>query len=850
MIRNKNYLLLIMFSMMIVCLFVIFMPITSYEVNREYNNVFKDNAETKDIIMYNNNDYVDLHDEEISLGDTCGYDCSGYLSGSTCYSGTADGNTKDTCTGHWVSYHCYKFSSAATYKCTSCDRGKYINGNSCSTCPSGKYCRGGSSQPINCSPGTYSTGGASSCTPCPAGTYQDASGQTRCKSCEGNTYTNTTGQRTCKKCGVNRVQSDHQGCRTCSANTTFDDKKTSPGDPANFYVVYRDCIGRLSITGTGGTTSGSSNINGSGAMPASIVTNTPCTKMSVDVTLSNDGASLSAGKVEVEVVDEWRTICTDCSIQEDLDNKFYADKNAADSYGSGKEALSDSNGNYYHYDEVKSRSCNKPKPIKTYDYCCVDNELPGLSQTVFSVTRARSQNCNYYAGIKGKPIAAYTLLLASPDGNFNMSKCQAPPPIPGTCKPSPIIVDNNQQKNATTCETTMTLSTSDGEQCTNNDNNSNKSFYRIKCNTDVKTKFEYADDDDTNSSRSLLRGQGFDYGIYVDSKVTCEYTFYDDVWLNVYNNFIQKIKLIDDNLELYARNNDSTGWENYIRNNWKNKLKDTNVRTLYELWNIIERLKEIVEYYNKYTPNNNYNESANIKMETKENGTPVNIEENFDMTVLSQGVFSEHDVVVKNLGIKNLKNPKNYILTHGNNPRKIKLTPKKKCVDTYDGKILSPNEETAECKEKSLDGGNKIYTSLNTDAGTYGMSLVVKGLGAVQSERSSIVITNSECDVDVAKVDIKYRSIDVGNPFINDKWERGENWVNDKYDFTKAIHANTWNVAKKAEITLQSREIDEVKRSNNSNYNAYLGLCDNIRNLTGIDSKICNVASKLKGKQN
>ena len=96
-------------------------------------------------------------------------------------------------------------------------------------------------------------------------------------------------------------------------------------------------------------------------------------------------------------------------------------------------------------------------------------------------------------------------------------------------------------------------------------------------------------------------------------------------------------------------------------------------------------------------------------------------------------------------------------------------------------------------------------------------------------------------------MDIRYRSIDVSNPFINDKWQKGKNWVNDKYDFTQAIHANTWNVAQKAEITLQSKEIDEVKSSNRSNYDAYMGLCDKANKPTGIDAKICNVVSKLKG---
>ena len=76
--------------------------------------------------------------------------------------------------------------------------------------------------------------------------------------------------------------------------------------------------------------------------------------------------------------------------------------------------------------------------------------------------------------------------------------------------------------------------------------------------------------------------------------------------------------------------------------------------------------------------------------------------------------------------------------------------------------------------------------------------------------------------------EIKYRPIDINNPFINDSWEKGENWVNSQYDYTGIIDKDIWNKRALYNINLSKDDISAIKKSNYNNrgYNPYLGLCD------------------------
>ena len=93
---------------------------------------------------------------------------------------------------------------------------------------------------------------------------------------------------------------------------------------------------------------------------------------------------------------------------------------------------------------------------------------------------------------------------------------------------------------------------------------------------------------------------------------------------------------------------------------------------------------------------------------------------------------------------------------------------------------------------------------------------------------------------------MKYRPIDVTNPFINSDWKKGENWINDKYNFISIIHATTWSEPAQKSITLAKDDIQAIKDSNNyyqsNKDDPYLGICNGSKETEydSITERICD----------
>ena len=463
-----------------------------------------------------------------------------------------------------------------------------------------------------------------------------------------------------------------------------------------------------------------------------------------------------------------------------------------------------------------------PTPAPKYSYCCVDNELPGLSSNVFYVVDKPQRNCSLYAGEYGKPGGNYTLL-----DNYGPSQCRAPEAVLSSCNTTNTSVP--KQEYASACEGNVSFQTNDNISCTG--------FYTINCRKTINGGFDYGNDSNNGSSRYIYKGQGIEYAINVKTNTYCQFRFDADKWRKSYNSFINNIRLIDNNLVSYVVNNDANGWTNYIKNKFSN-LKSNNVRTLYGWWTIISNLTDIVNTYNKYEKNiagnNGSSESATLTVTTKENNKAVNISSKFNNETKSSNpskvVFNTY-----NLGLKGVANPSSFDMDVVS---EVKLTPQNTCVNNYSGDVQAMNA-TGKCSDGNIVGGNKVYIGYNTDSNTYNISIRVEGLGL---NNSSIV--NDKCDIKVLGDDLLYRSIDLKNPFINSSWKKGENWANSAYDFTNTIHANTWSESTRNTISISAKDITEIKNSNysyeKSNYSPYLGICDAVNKKTAIDNKICN----------
>ena len=166
------------------------------------------------------------------------------------------------------------------------------------------------------------------------------------------------------------------------------------------------------------------------------------------------------------------------------------------------------------------------------------------------------------------------------------------------------------------------------------------------------------------------------------------------------------------------------------------------------------------------------------------------------------------------------------------------LFPQKTTIEKYTGETADGKTTT-----ETLDGGNKIYTDYNIALGTWGMKIKLTGLAAGST------IDNNKCDITISDQELKYRQIDVTNPFINSDWKKGENWINDNYNFISIIHATTWSEPTQNIITLTKDDIQEIKNSTNyyqsNNDYPYLGICDRL-NETEHDSITKHICDLIK----
>ena len=430
---------------------------------------------------------------------------------------------------------------------------------------------------------------------------------------------------------------------------------------------------------------------------------------------------------------------------------------------------------------VETRGKCGSTAIKSYNYCCVDNEYIGVSDNVIWAEYKLKENtstfnaCEYYYG-KG-----YTYV------NATQAQCHKPTPVAERCQYSSTGL-KKAEENTNSCEEAKEISISEGEKCSDSD--PSKSFYTIKCDRTAKTNFDYGDDNDTSTVREIYKGQGFKFGIKVESTIECRGEFSGSKWINVYNLLKGKLDAVDPNLINYCNNYDYNGWDNYIKNVLKPK-KESAKSELYKLWRIIEELKDIVDNYNKYEPNVEYNEEATLDFTYKVGGKVVRLSTQspnqsvFERSILSEGTYASKYENVVNLGVKGVTNPKNYLRSSKSNPRIVKLTPKNVYINTNTTNIQTD-------AKNAISGGNKIYIDYATDTPQTitPINITVTGLAGNNS-----TINNNQCTLKVRDMEIIYRPIDVSNPFINNTWTPGKNWLNSQFDFRNIIHSNIWSTS-------------------------------------------------------
>ena len=607
--------------------------------------------------------------------------------------------------------------------------------------------------------------------------------------------TETTYNASCSKCSSEYKRVDGE-CGKCDFNLSRNKEEVSPGTEwcaiiaANKFCEY------------------------SGDERICTTPKTPCVKSTITVTIEGISKPIS-----IPVAEKWK------EVKKSSDGKvhvpeipsqssmlgadaWYKGSNAGGKptmeFGVNCKKVEGDPGNNT-CDSYYTRGICGTQPIPTYSYCCVDKQFIGVSNEKTSKNTTggvkwadnviRNNDCKYYFGNE------YTL-ATNPDGSaVPKSKCSAPEII-NRCN-STYQSFKVEPKSTNNCEETVEIDLNEGEKCSDNSNNKvENSFYTINCNRKVKINFDYGDDGVSNTVRELYLGQGFKFGINIETVIECEKTFSGSkLWKSSYKNLLDRIRTIDNNLVKYYENDDELSWKNYVKGD-NIKFKDKDVRKrVYQLWNYLDELKKIVNDYNTYEADNYYNETAILDFDYKVNDKLIKLssqipnQSTFEKNVVSEGKYTYTYEKTVNLDvegkiIKGITYPKNIKKNMINNPRIVKLNPKQIYVNAANGSLQYD-------AKSSYSGGNKIYIDYYTDTPQLitPINITLTGYAGKESDKIANAVTNDKCTLKVKDMEIIYRPIDVSNPFINNTWTPGKNWLNSQFDFRNIIHSNIWSTS-------------------------------------------------------
>lgn len=494
----------------------------------------------------------------------------------------------------------------------------------------------------------------------------------------------------------------------------------------------------------------------------------------------------------------------------------------------------------YKYSTFHSRCCGSPPPSNVGG-CWGNEPYIGLATKVtWLVANKASGDYKYrYTDIKD---AESCKVMAT--GKICTSKDSVSKPVTKTANKCEI----NDNALLFTVTTAQNICSSD-----------NVNYYKINCSRDVTTKFDFQNDGKTNTSNELLRGLGFEFGIKIVTDINCKATFDPDgknAWIDSYNKVMAKLKTIKARnstsftttaYDAYKKNNDKE-FDNFFKKLQEIDKKDFTKKTqsyMYELHRLARDLEDIVNAYNNFNTEKEYKEGATLKLDYKiGDNNKKTFTYNFDSSTSSTKPTKTVSKTHSNIhsAASWLKSPQDYTSKY---TMTTSLYPKMTYVDKNNGTIYT------EKKANTIPAGNKIYIDDNAyiDPKTNSqkispIKITVTGLGGNES-----TVENNKCSLVVKSSDMKYRPISLTNPFINSSWKKGENWVNSEYDFTKAIHATTWNEATLYDIGLTAKQLNSLRENTykylNSGYAPYLGLC-NLLSQTEINNNetlrtICNV---------
>ena len=583
----------------------------------------------------------------------------------------------------------------------------------------------------------------------------------------------------------------------------------SNNETRDVFVNTSSCSGAVSITGSGGI-----SVKKYSDTHFTITASGKCdSKGSYTVEVENASASQS-----VAIIGDWqeRQNVT-LSHMPAYSTKTAADINKGWEYGYNCVQ----SGDKVTCGQYGWRGCGEPGVAPTVDIPSIDEPTPEPTPT--PVPPACYANAS---SLDNATDAKWT--NDPPSGYYKISGITSeltcfPRKIATNCLPESITPP--QDYSASNCEETMKFTTEiSSKSCAS----SSENIYNIDCTIDVETEFNI-DDNLKSHSFNIYSGQGFKFNIGTRQVVNCDATFNASSWLSAYEKVLNRMSAVSGGgktaRQVYASRNFSS-YDSFVQNN----LSDNEVKILaISLYKLAEALEKILDDYNNYkvtisTPNT----SVTMQYATTGNKSYCyNFSEEINACEPSKTVKRTHS----GFSAYGLTAPKDY---HMREEKIITMYPESVSISKANGEVISSNGNTSTGVSNALEGGNKIYIDNNASAQTVSINVKVSDLSV-----NGASVSNDKCSLNIQRQGTLYRPIDATNPFINSTWNKGHNWVNSTFDFTKTIKADTWSGSGLYTINLSKSNVTELQTSNAKNSSSYLGLCNKTTDLDSITKSIC-----------
>lgn len=747
------------------------------------------------------------------------------------------------------------YSAAGAVTCTVCPDGTMSNSkrDGCDKCIMGTACKSGERK--FCGAGTYSeNSGSSDCSDCSQGYISRNMLNTKCEKCTGNTI--SVDGKKCEPCDPGTANDDHTECLTDEESIKsikFTEGPTTVGAMGKQSFTYAvDVKARWSVSGEATAGAGCNSLS----KTCEVIFQGGCSKSQKSATITATANKKSVTK-KVKIMsynDYWTNVTNEygpvndafLKSREQMKTSFgcYAFENmrkrsdglyytaytrccdAGPSVANSKCYYKKGNGTDNEYCYGTSSECAKSGYSKRTDLgsdTCGEDDKCYIKDGQHVVGKFEGQNgyilysqdpskcktnvASCYGNTRYLSDATAVKFVDVAEGIYRFKyngvlkkDCVVTPPS------SPVIPE---------CKDKNIEVLTKVDDCKKCNDHITKGVENTICDTagsfyKINSAIKYDISFNNNVSSDIIAiksGLGFPFTIKVKAEKTVTGVFNYEDWEKEYYK---------------------------TRNIWKNT---TDMREKYSLENKMDEFEKIVDGFNESIKKYDNKLDPNISFDINTSGTGK--KENLSFQIVSSNVKDSEPKAENKVFFTRYKeiNGSDLFESYENFEYKVESEVVLKPTEVYLNKV------TGELSDKgnllAISGGHKIYTS-ELKEGKYPIYIKINNVDGLAE------IKNESCILNVLNPDLKYRIVDVVNPFINNSYEKGENWYNKDADFTSVIKNDTWSTSTEPlyVFKLDSDSIEQIKRDNRSDKakNKYLGTCYLPDSIVGneIKSIICD----------